>query len=388
MPQIQEVLDNEPQVEKKKKKNKKKKKKKADDGPPKIVIPTSTYDRMSGGRKLPSMMMIKIRELVQQQDPRVIHMLQNENATLELAFDPVIQDLEVVWNHTFRGMSTSNAKHLSTAGREKVTEVNSGCLVYGEVEFSSLAQVFMRSLDMKDAKVFYDVGSGSGRGVFAGALIHGFSKLVGIEIVRELYDASIQQLDLYNSEILPLLQKNAAASGRQLKRQQIEFHCSDFRTMDWSDADVVWANSTCFDQDLMQDLSRQSEYMREGSYFISLTKGLSSDHWELATPRKLYKMSWGEATICAHVKIRGPITPEEEAYRALQDAKDKAEQDRLAVLEAAEDGEETAVAVSSLQTAIADSDNDSLDSDEELPDLVPDSSMGGSASTDEPAVEG
>jgi SAM-dependent methyltransferase len=376
MPVIQEVVQ-QPEVKKTNKKKKKKKKKKNNNADPMaapvIKIPTSTYLALSGGRKLPSGLMIKIRQLVQEQDPRVIYILQNENATLDLAFDPVIQDLETIWLATFRNMSTTTAKHLSTAGREKVSEVNSGCLVYGEVDFTSLSKVFLRSLDLKDARVFYDVGSGSGRGVFAGALIHGFSKLKGIEIVPELYEASMQQLALYNEEILPQLQQQAAAENRQLKRQDISFECQDFRKVDWSDADVVWANSTCFDQDLMRDLSRQSEKMKEGSYFVSLTKGLTSDHWELATPRKLYKMSWGEATIHAHVKIRGPNTPEEEALRALKDAQEREEEAKSA------DGTDTAGLLEN--TLVAGSSDDS---DDELPALVPDTSM----ASPEPSTQG
>jgi len=194
-------------------------------------------------------------------------------------------------------------------------------LVYGEVDFTSLAQVFIRNLDLTNHTVFYDVGSGSGRGVIAGAILHGFTKLRGIEIIPQLHIAAQQQLAVYEA----LQEVRAKRSGRELKKQDIGFIEGDFRKHDWSDADVVWANSTCFDKPLMKYLSRQSERMKKGSYFISLTKELSSNHWMLVAERQLYKMSWGEATICCHKKVKDALSAEELALLLAADAQMDAE---------------------------------------------------------------
>jgi hypothetical protein len=53
-------------------------------------------------------------------------------------------------------------------------------LMYGEVDFSSLALMFVRYIPMQGRKVFVDLGSGTGRAVFAAALVHNFSKLRGL----------------------------------------------------------------------------------------------------------------------------------------------------------------------------------------------------------------
>jgi hypothetical protein len=61
--------------------------------------------------------------------------------------------------------------------------------------------------------------------------------------------------------------------------QDIAFECADFRQViawllfiivsyatmqvDWSDADIVWANSTCFSKPLMQALAEHSHILKE-----------------------------------------------------------------------------------------------------------------------------
>lgn len=77
--------------------------------------------------------------------------------------------------------------------------------------------------------------------------------------------------------------------------------------MDWSDGDVVFMNSTCFDEDLMVAVSKQAEKLAPGAIVITFTKSLSNAAPSLGPnsvnpkpfeilDRKRYKMSWGPAT--------------------------------------------------------------------------------------------
>jgi hypothetical protein len=53
-------------------------------------------------------------------------------------------------------------------------------LVYGEVSFKSLAEVIWGDvITLKPGGVFYDLGSGTGRGVYTASLVHDFTKLQG-----------------------------------------------------------------------------------------------------------------------------------------------------------------------------------------------------------------
>jgi len=86
---------------------------------------------------------------------------------------------------------------------------------------------------------------------------------------------------------------------------EISFVNADLRKYDWSDADVVFANSTCFDEKLMEELSTACERLRKGTYVISLTKKIKSDHFQ-CLESKQYRMSWGYATVHTQIKIKDP----------------------------------------------------------------------------------
>ena len=77
--------------------------------------------------------------------------------------------------------------------------------------------------------------------------------------------------------------------------------------MDWSDGDVVFANSTCFEEDLMKQLSVKAEKLKEGSVVISFTTGLDSPCFELLEEQH-YIMSWGAATVFIHLRNDRPAT--------------------------------------------------------------------------------
>lgn len=45
-----------------------------------------------------------------------------------------------------------------------------------------------------------------------------------------------------------------------------------FLDFDWSDGDVVFANSTCFDDELMMDMSKKAERLKAGAIIVTFTK--------------------------------------------------------------------------------------------------------------------
>lgn len=66
--------------------------------------------------------------------------------------------------------------------------------------------------------------------------------------------------------------------------------------MDWCDATCCFANSTCFDEPLMKALAKKAELLKPGTFFITFTKRLPSDAWEVLE-HESHKMSWGNATV-------------------------------------------------------------------------------------------
>ena len=57
----------------------------------------------------------------------------------------------------------------------------------------------------------------------------------------------------------------------------------------------MFANSTCFDDQLMTDMTHQAARLKPGSIVVTFTKGMVSNKFEIME-KKRYKMSWGPAT--------------------------------------------------------------------------------------------
>ena len=70
---------------------------------------------------------------------------------------------------------------ITSKKERQVKNLNSQNLTYGEVEYSSIAEIFELIKEEHDAflkpgGVFVDLGSGIGKGVLAGALAHEFEE--------------------------------------------------------------------------------------------------------------------------------------------------------------------------------------------------------------------
>lgn len=72
------------------------------------------------------------------------------------------------------------------------------------------------------------------------------------------------------------------------------FIVEDFFNWDWTDANFVFANSTCFDEGMMRRIA--SVPVNSGTLGISFTKNFNEEEWEILESVKK-NMSWGEATV-------------------------------------------------------------------------------------------
>ena len=85
-------------------------------------------------------------------------------------------------------------------------------LTYGEIEFSSFAEIFYNIKNNYGgipAGPFYDLGSGTGKGCLAAALLHpGFEECFGVELLKGLYDVSTQIHQTYVEEMPGLASEN------------------------------------------------------------------------------------------------------------------------------------------------------------------------------------
>lgn len=185
-----------------------------------------------------------------------------------------------------------NGRLLSLQGREG-HQYKSKSFVYGEVLFDSFFQMISEA-EPKPGQVFYDLGSGTGKGVFLSHLLFDFSKSKGIEFVDALYQAASEVRERYYKEIRPTI-------AQDVGDKQVYFTFGNFLDVDVNDGDIFFMNSTCFQEDLMFALENKLSTLKPGSKVISLSKSFRSPAFEVYK-HKMFEFSWGQATAFFHRK--------------------------------------------------------------------------------------
>ena len=154
---------------------------------------------------------------------------------------------QAIFKDTF---SHVNAFKLSTEERKR-RNISDSSLTYGEITFDS----FNTIINMSQVKngVFYDLGSGIGKALVAASLLGNFEKIVGVEILDDVFAASQDVITSYKNNVRENVCKN------------IEIIHGDIRNVAIDKADLVYVASTCFDESFMLHLSKKAETMKKGA---------------------------------------------------------------------------------------------------------------------------
>jgi hypothetical protein len=87
---------------------------------------------------------------------------------------------------------------------------------------------------------------------------------------------------------------------------EVEFENKSFtETIDnWSDANIVVCNTTCFEEDAMTELEECLTGLAKNTFLIILSKKIDEKqmNWELLKTEK-HEMSWGVSTFHIYRKI-------------------------------------------------------------------------------------
>ena len=136
------------------------------------------------------------------------------------------------------------------------------------------------------------------------SLLHPFRKCIGIEFLENLTLLSKQNKEKYDKEIDKYISSKPELFPEFKKKNEIEFINSDFLKQSWTDTSVMFANSTCFNVDLMKNIAtKANKECQSGTIIVTLTKKLNNlnTNWEIHEGfRRL--MTWGIATIYVHRK--------------------------------------------------------------------------------------
>lgn len=177
---------------------------------------------------------------------------------------------------------------LSMAER-KQRDLSTQALVYGEIDVQSFADI-LKTVQPKIGEVFYDLGCGVGKPVFAAHLLHNFEHCIGIELLDSLYKKASEILTKYEKDFRPSI-------SPEKDGQKVSFIHSDFMNTDLTPADVVYIASTCFDYEFMDRLSgKLATSLKKGSRIVTLTKKLNHTNLQLRNTES-FPMSWGTTTV-------------------------------------------------------------------------------------------
>ncbi|CAE7938118.1 Slc22a18 [Symbiodinium necroappetens] len=130
--------------------------------------------------------------------------------------------------------------------------------LYGEVNEQDFAELLKDHL-LPPARV-YDLGSGTGKLVNLAAVL-GF-QATGVELEPGRHHRACSA-----AKAMLRVQADAALEG--LQPLQPRFLLDSFLNFDFSDADLVWANSVVFSPAMMEAVAAQARKMRPGAYIVS-----------------------------------------------------------------------------------------------------------------------
>lgn len=206
------------------------------------------------------------------------------------------EEMHEVMNKLYSPDSTALAK--ATSRRERTyLGISDPTLCYSEVGFDELQILF--SLLRKHGFAhdaggnFVDIGCGSGKVVFGAALIHDFHICRGIEILSGLHN-------MCNDHFKKWLRQR---SKLPLKKTETEFRfqLGDALHMDWSDANIVFINGTCFSKEMHETLAKKANSLSLATFVITISFPLASPLFEVLETGKI-PVTWGMATYFVSMK--------------------------------------------------------------------------------------
>jgi len=173
---------------------------------------------------------------------------------------PRADDVMELISLTYYGRSLASKFEAVNEGKDKAGAAakDPRALTYGEMLPASVVDMFAQVRAGAGMK-YYDLGSGAGKTVRIASFLG--LDATGIELVEGRHRAACEQL----------MTKPAAAQAAQMAGGHAKFIFGSFLKYDFSDADVIFADSVLWNDELMAQLANTARRMKPGSFIISFT---------------------------------------------------------------------------------------------------------------------
>lgn len=184
-----------------------------------------------------------------------------------------------------------NVNATLTSKMARITlNITDEAFTYGEIDFLSFI-LLLEEAKPKPGEVFYDLGSGAGKAVFAAALCYDFSKCCGIEYLNSLH-ALAQKIHSKYQSLYPKL-------SEQLP---IQFIQNDFTLVDLSDANIIFINATCYREKTWERILLKLLTVPPGTRILITSKRLDRQEFKLLYSA-MHLMSWGMNSAYIYLKL-------------------------------------------------------------------------------------
>ena len=157
-------------------------------------------------------------------------------------------------------------------------------LTYGEIDFISFALILKR-LNIKEQDIFLDMGSGIGTCTLATCLLSPCHRIIGVELLAPLYEASLAIRD----------------GLEEPDKKRLIYHCKDFLAYDLREATHIYIAATAFFGALWQNILNHLLTTTKGAQLIVLSRNLPEDVFYLHYQSEI-KTSWGSASLSIYEK--------------------------------------------------------------------------------------
>lgn len=160
--------------------------------------------------------------------------------------------------------------------------------IYGDIDTLGFHNILEKA-NPAMGEVFYDLGSGSGKAVFAAALYFDFKKCYGVELMDVLYKQSLN--NLAKAKKL-LCQKKDKHEYYLEKLAQINFINEDFTNYNFTDADIIYIAATCLSDTTFDTLIQKIHDAKIGTRVIVATRTIHDPAFTLIY-NDINLMGWG-----------------------------------------------------------------------------------------------
>lgn len=151
---------------------------------------------------------------------------------------------------------------------------------YGEITPKGIRSLLQTPEVRADANAkFFDLGAGDGKAVMVAWLMG--LQATGIELVEKRFDESCRALN----EVEKLHKPWTASS-------MLRFYKGSFTDLSFSDADIVFMNNVCWQEDMMKRIATEAKELKKGARIITSKPLEGNDFNTLAT--KVVPVSWGD----------------------------------------------------------------------------------------------